>query len=335
MSALSIAADDVVDALVVGTAFLDVVLTGLPRAPNSGEEIWAHDRVLCPGGIANNAIALARLGLQTTVVAPLGLDAAGDLVADMLSTQHHLDISRLHRAVRMDTPVTVALGWGDDRAFVSHGMLDPVPLEEMAAVLPAARTCFVSLQPEGVEWPALQKSFGAEIFAGVGFDDRHGWSESILEQLSAVDTLVLNEMEALAYTREDDLDRALGRLSEQVPCVVITRGAQGVWAVDSSMSRSPTKLAAPVVAAVDATGAGDSFVSALMHGSLVGGSLDERLRYALVASGITVERLGGSHASPRLDEIVAWSRSHRSDQPDFAGIPDWLMSSPSHTPSQI
>jgi sugar/nucleoside kinase (ribokinase family) len=335
MSALSIAADDVVDALVVGTAFLDVVLTGLPRAPKPGEEIWANNRVLCPGGIANNAVALARLGLQTAIVAPLGTDSAGDLVTEMLSTQDHLDITRLHRAAHIDTPITVALGWGRDRAFVSHGQLDPVPLSEMTPTLPLARTCFVSLQPNGVEWPGMQKSQGAQIFAGVGFDDRHGWSRSILNQLSQVDTLVLNEMEALAYTREDDLDSALGQLSDLVPCVVVTRGAQGVWARDSSTTGSPVKLPAPAVMAVDATGAGDSFVSALMHGSLIGGSLRERLRYALLAAGLTVERLGGSNASPRVDEIVTWSQLHASEQPNFAGIPEWLSSSPSPTPSQI
>jgi sugar/nucleoside kinase (ribokinase family) len=329
----TIAAHDKVDALVIGTTFLDIVLAGLPRSPRPGEEIWANDRVLCPGGIANNAVALARLGLTTAIVTPLGTDASGDLVAGMLAEEVNLDLRRLHRDAGIDTPVTVSLGWGEDRALVSHGRLDPLRVTAMASTLPLARTCFVSLQPEPAGWWSLERSHGAQVFAGVGYDDRHGWSASILEQLDQVDTLVLNEMEALAYTRADDLDGAMRQLAELVPTVVVTRGAHGVRAIDSSGAGTELDLPALPISAVDATGAGDSFVSALMHAFVVGGTLVDRLRYAVVGAGLTVSRLGGSNASPRVDEILAWCRSHAVDQPEYAGLPEWLMSARSLSPS--
>jgi sugar/nucleoside kinase (ribokinase family) len=328
MTALSVASSDRIDALVVGTAFLDVVFTGLARSPQPGEEVWADRRVFCAGGMANNAIALARLGLQTSLVTALGDDPAGDLVAGMLAVETGLDLTSLHRDPRIDTPVTIALSSGHDRAFISHGELDPVPLVEMAPELPPARTCFASLHPTPTEWIDLERDAGARIFAGVAYDDRDGWSEDVLAQLGSVDTLVLNEVEALAYTRRDDLDEALDALAERVPVVVITRGAAGVVALDSAAaSGDRIRIPAVPVTAVDATGAGDCFVSALMHASLLGGPLANGLRYASVCAGLSVTGLGGSTSAPRVGEVLAFLGAFAPSHPEYRDLADWLGSS--------
>jgi hypothetical protein len=66
----------VVDAFFAGTVFLDVILSGLPGAPVSGQEIWATGRALSPGGIANNATGTARLGLRTGLAAASAMTSA-------------------------------------------------------------------------------------------------------------------------------------------------------------------------------------------------------------------------------------------------------------------
>ena len=53
------------DVLVAGMVFLDVVFTELPTPPSPGTEVWAAGMGSSPGGIANLAVALSRLGLHT------------------------------------------------------------------------------------------------------------------------------------------------------------------------------------------------------------------------------------------------------------------------------
>lgn len=54
------------DVYLTGTVFLDIIFTGLDSAPVRGTESWARGMGSSPGGIANMATALARLGLRTS-----------------------------------------------------------------------------------------------------------------------------------------------------------------------------------------------------------------------------------------------------------------------------
>ena len=50
--------------LVAGPLFLDVVMGPLGHAPVPGQEQWVPGCALAPGGAANQAVALARLGAR-------------------------------------------------------------------------------------------------------------------------------------------------------------------------------------------------------------------------------------------------------------------------------
>ena len=47
----------------------------------------------CPGGVANQAIAAARLGLRTGLAAAFGDDGYGDYNWKILAGQEHVDLS--------------------------------------------------------------------------------------------------------------------------------------------------------------------------------------------------------------------------------------------------
>ena len=55
--------------LVVGQLFADVVFGELPGGPRPGHEIWTSSFGHGPGGIANFALAGARLGVPTAIAA--------------------------------------------------------------------------------------------------------------------------------------------------------------------------------------------------------------------------------------------------------------------------
>ena len=74
-----------VDVACVGTPFLDVIFRGLPVMPAAGEEVLASDVVIVPGAMANVAFALRQLGLDAVVCAPIGMDAAGRLLQQLMA----------------------------------------------------------------------------------------------------------------------------------------------------------------------------------------------------------------------------------------------------------
>ncbi len=81
------------DVYLHGMVFLDIIFTGLPKMPAGGEEIWADGMGSCPGGIANLAVATARLGLRTSLGAAFGDDDYGEFCWRTLEQQEHVDLS--------------------------------------------------------------------------------------------------------------------------------------------------------------------------------------------------------------------------------------------------
>ena len=60
------------DVFLSGLLFLDLAFTDLEHPPTPGREVWTGDMGTGPGGIANFAVALSRLGLRTSLAAAFG-----------------------------------------------------------------------------------------------------------------------------------------------------------------------------------------------------------------------------------------------------------------------
>ena len=69
-------------------------------------------------------------------------------------------------------------------------------------------------------------------------------------------------------------------------------------------------LEALPVRAVDTTAAGDLFHGAFVYGLLQGWELDEVLRLANTAAGLSVQRPGGRPSAPALVEVLDYLKSH-------------------------
>lgn len=315
-----------VDAFFAGTVFLDVIMSGLPGAGPvaPGQEVWATERVLSPGGIANNAVGTARLGLRTALAAAIGTDHVGDIVWRELASEPGLDLSWSRRVPGPETALTVSLASGHDRAMISHGVLDPVPLRDLVPSVPAAALSFLSLSTgtDLPDWVRAQRAAGGLVFADVGWDERYGWSaEALAAGLAEVDVFVPNDAEAMAYTGTTTPRAALRALGELVPLVVITCGRRGALALDAGAG---VEVAVDAVGGegVDTTGAGDSFVAGLMRATLAALPLAERVRFAAVCAGLSVRGLGGASAAPTLAGIGNWLTGA---PPEFGFIRELLV----------
>ena len=133
------------DVLVAGMVFLDIVFTELPTPPAPGTEVWAAGMGSSPGGIANLAVALARLGLHTGLIAGFGDDGYGEWCRQVLTDQEGVDTSMSPSFDGWHTPVTVSMAYAGDRAMVTHGHEAPRPASQLLVTGVTARAVIAEL----------------------------------------------------------------------------------------------------------------------------------------------------------------------------------------------
>jgi sugar/nucleoside kinase (ribokinase family) len=175
----------------------------------------------------------------------------------------------------------------------------------MIGETPSARYGFVHLETDPQPWALEAAAAGMLLFADIGWDPVEEWSPKTLEQLDRFHAFLPNSVEAMAYTRTDDPHDALHALADRVPVAVVTCGGEGALAIDSTTGEEEWVPAFPVNA-YDPTGAGDVFGAAFVLGTLRGWPLRQRLSFANLCAGLSVQYVGGSLAAPGWGDIVDW-----------------------------
>ncbi|MEJ3747300.1 carbohydrate kinase family protein [Actinomycetes bacterium KLBMP 9797] len=303
------------DVFLAGLLFYDLVFTGLEKPPTLGAEVWTDDMGTGPGGIANFAVALRRLGARTALAAAFGDDRFGELCWAALADGEGIDLTRSRRFPDWPHPVTVSLAYDDDRALITHGRPPPVPADELIGEPPPSRAAMVHIGEWEQHWLARAQANGSLVFADVGWDPSETWTPEVLEQLTHCHAFLPNDVEAMRYTGTDSPTAALRKLADLVPVAVVTRGADGALAVDATTGES-ADVPGLRVAARDTTGAGDVFGAAFIVATLGGWPLAHRLRFANLAAALSVRHLGGAAAAPTWSDIAAWRTTHAD--PDYA-----------------
>ncbi|MFE9681768.1 ribokinase [Streptomyces sp. NPDC006285] len=296
------------DLLVVGSANADLVV-GVERRPGAGETVLGSDLALHPGGKgANQAVAAARLGARTALLARVGDDAHGRLLLDS------------QRAAGVDTagvlvggaPTGVALitvdPSGDNSIVVSpgaNGRLTPDDVRAPAASALLSASRVVSAQLE------IPLETVEEVVRGLRSGSRFVLNPSPPRELpaavlAACDPLIVNEHEARVVLGADagkTPEEWAGALLALGPrSVVVTLGEEGALAADTS---GTVRVPAVRVDAVDTTGAGDSFTAALAWRLGAGESLADAAAYAARVGAVAVTREGAQASFPTAEEVAA------------------------------
>lgn len=311
LAALRASEDPEHDVYLTGTVFLDIIFTGLDHAPVRGTESWARGMGSSPGGVANMATAVARLGLHTTLAAAFGTDVYGDYCWESLALGEGVDLAHSRRVPGWHSPVTVSMAYEGERTMVTHE--HPAPPPAVQGDPPRSRACVTAFEPGRQEdWVRQAHAQGSKVFADVGWDESGRWDPAALLDLPYAHAFLPNAAEAQRYTRTDSPERAVHALAEQVPIAVVTRGSEGAVALDSLTGESAEVPGLPVDA-LDPTGAGDVFVAGFITGTLAGWPLADRLAFANLTAALSVQHFGGSLAAPGWPEVAAWwSRTRRA-----------------------
>jgi sugar/nucleoside kinase (ribokinase family) len=279
MSGPGLASSRRVDVACGELAFVDLTFAGLDAIPAPGEERRSQDLLRSPGGGAITAIGVARLGMTSALVSPIGMDPEGDFLRTELAAEGILWAGRTVAR----TATTAVLPVEGERAMATFDPGEQVTAAELAAVAPAA--VVISL-PRVALAPA-----GAAVYATAGDAEARADAKAAVD-LSGARALIVNEREARVITGADDAEAAARRLAERTPCAVVTLGPRGAIAAGNGRLEHAPGVAAH---AVDTTGAGDLFTAAYVWADRLGAPLDERLRWAVLYAALSV-RVPTAHA---------------------------------------
>lgn len=282
--------------VVVGSANVDQTFR-VERIPAPGETVLAMGFATARGGKGQNqAVAAARAGASTAFIAAIGSDGFGELTARGLADDA-VDLSRLRT---VDAPTGTALiavdAGGENTIIVEAGanrLLVDLEAADVAAIV-AAKVLLLQLE---IPLETVVAAATAAHAAGtIVVLNAAPIRELAHELLAIIDILIVNEHEAAQLAGDRDL-------TELVPTVVVTLGAAG--AVLYRRGIDEVRVSAPAVAAVDATGAGDTFCGALAAVLAEGMPADDALRFAVVAASLSVEKHGAVPSIPTRAAIDA------------------------------
>ncbi|MFE2383242.1 ribokinase [Streptomyces sp. SCPE 10] len=295
------------DLLVVGSANADLVI-GVERRPGAGETVLGGDLSVHPGGKgANQAVAAARLGARTALLARVGDDGHGRLLLDSLRSAGVDPAGVLAGGAPTGVALITVDPSGDNSIVVSPGAnarLTPADVRAAEGLLRASRV--VSAQLE-IPLETVEEVVRA-LPSGTRFVLNPSPPRPLpAEVLAACDPLIVNEHEARvllggAGAGEEPEDWARGLLALGPRSVVVTLGAEGALVHDGS---GATRVASVKVDAVDTTGAGDAFTAALAWRLGTSASLAEAAGYAARVGAAAVTKPGAQESYPTAEEVRA------------------------------
>lgn len=293
----------------VGSANLDVVLR-VAEVPAAGRTVLATSRSTSAGGKGlNQAVAAARAGATTTLVAAVGHDDAAEPLLAVLAEAGAVT-AEVRRASAPTGTAYVVVSDAGDNAIVVHPGANATLTSLGSTGTEAVRSADVLLAqlevPTGVvgEAAATARAGGTVVVLNASPVPPPGPDLDVLRDLlRLVDLLVVNEHEATALSGVADPRAAAAALAAGGREVVVTLGAAGACHVDSTgAERLEPGLPATVR---DTTGAGDTFAGVLAACRAEGTPTAVALRRAVAGGALAVERDGAVPSIPTAAEVDA------------------------------
>lgn len=273
---------------VIGSVNLDFVATAA-RLPAPGETVTGATLARHPGGKgANQALAARRLGADVSLVARVGADGLADEALALLAAEG-VDLEQCDTDASAATGVAliaVAAG-GENQIIVAPGANAAFTRDHLTAPAAGALICQLELPLETVAAAVAQ----ASGFVCLNLAPAAPLAPAALAR---ADLIVVNETEAAFY----------GPALHDLPgLIAVTWGARGAGLFQGG--RQLAAAAPPPVEAVDATGAGDAFVGALVVALLEGQPHAAALAFACTAGALAATRPGAQPSLPTRAEVEA------------------------------
>jgi len=283
----------IMDVLLWGVYFVDIIFTDLPWIPRLGSEVFSRDLTITPGGPYNTALALRRLGISSAWSCDFGTDFFSKIVLERVAKEK-LDQSLFTYHDYPIRRITAAFSLSDDRGFISF-------MDEIAQTSPIDQ--MKEHKPKFLLLPHLHygkhtinifrtaNELGIRILMDCQSTEATLETTGVENALRSVDVFIPNKVEAIQLTGASSVEEALIILSRLTPLVIIKCGKDGAISIQNGeIIHAP----AIEVQVVDTTGAGDCFNAGFLYGHLaLKAPLSTCLKTANFCGGISATAAGG------------------------------------------
>ncbi len=291
-------------AVVFGSLNMDLV-SRVPRLPAPGETILGTEFVTTGGGKgANQAVALAKLGVPTTLIGRVGDDDFGrSLLADLTALQINPAGIRIDPTTHTGVAVITVAATGENQIIGIFGANGRMGVDDVDRLKPALTDAQYLLLQLEVSLAAVQLAAQAAQAAGVKviLDPAPVQTPDLTAIYPYVDLLIPNAIEAsqlVGFTVHDvaTAQQAATALQAQgVPEVIVKLGAQGAFCQTQTAS---CFLPAFPVNAIDTVACGDAFAGGLTAGLIAGLPLTVAMRWGNAAGALAATQAGAQIAMP-------------------------------------
>ena len=292
------------DVVVVGQLARDLVLV-VDDMPEAGESRPVRQRREMLGGKgANQAVALAQLGLHPALIAVAGDDEAGGRALEQARSDG-IDVSAVVRRPGTRTGLIVDIVDRDGRWRYLEDLPGPVLLSEgdvrsAAPAFSGARWASLQLQQPAsavLAAAALAREAGCKVLLDGAPADEASREELLgLADVVRADAREAGMLAGAAIGGPDDADRAASAMLDQGPgLVVLAVGEAGNYFAWRGEGWGAGELLLPLTATpvADTTGAGDALTAALIRTLDEFGDPRVAAQLAVAAAGATVGHPGG------------------------------------------
>ena len=298
------------DVVVVGSSNIDMTVR-CRELPLPGQTILGQDFVTTPGGKgANQAVASAKCGAQTELVARLGNDMFATLSCDSFS---EAGLGIAHLVHDQNTASGVALIFvdnnGENEIVVAPGAnmrLTPADVNAAESIIESAKVMILQLEtPMETVLRAAELAVAHKTKVILNPAPARILPPALLEK---VDILVANETEILVLTGADEVNVSTAAaackplLDAGVESVITTLGKDGALI---TAGVGATRVPGFRVRAVDTTAAGDTFTGALGCALAEGKTLEDAVRFANAAAALACTKHGAQVSIPTRAEVDA------------------------------
>lgn len=313
-------------AILVGDVCIDLIIRVPEETGNARQQ--PEPEVHGGGAVANTAVALARLGVDTQFIGAVGNELFGDQARRELEVEG-IDISCLVVSRRWPTMLVIGLidrtgqrtvlGWPNRNQAFSDLQAD-----QLAGLDPSPRdwlhmsgSCLVQEPSRAAMHKALdlardngaKSSFDLNLRLGLeGGRMPPAYSDTVWKAIHKADVVLGSADEELFHLIPDepDMKAATTRLAAQANCIAIMR--ENTAGAHVSEFGAPAVTIPPFrVPVLDTIGAGDAFDAGFIQAGLEGCSLSEQVRRGHAVAALQIGKPGARSAPTRseVDRFLA------------------------------
>lgn len=292
--------------VVIGSLNVDTTYS-LPHIPKEGETILATNKTVQKGGKGQNqAIQMARLGAEVSMIGAVGSDGEGKELIDGLKQENIDTRGMIVKEGPSGTASIYVNSVGQNNIVVYPGANFKLTKEDIDSKLDILKDADICVMQNEIPLDVIYHVL--ELCREMGITMIHNPAPAVKDfdkkYLSLIDYFVPNETEMeLILNREIDSNvEDMAREVLELGCrnVIVTLGSKGSLLVNEEKVHAQKAM---LVKAVDTTAAGDSFIGGFVAGLARGFDLERAMEYGTLSSALTVTSPGAVDALPYKKDV--------------------------------